>query len=596
MGHTRPTGVILSPNLNSVNSDLPDSRQFSHNAAIFALGEGPERLGADVPGTRQRSKPGRHPHAEVPLGAVRSPCDSGVIQGATAPPRAQTEVERWVLAASILGSSMAFIDGTVVNVALPVLQEALGATATQVQWVVEGYMLTLSALLLLGGALADKLGRRRIFTLGAGLFVAASAACGLAPDIHWLIAARVVQGLGGALLIPTSLALLGACFPPERRGRAIGKWSAFSSAAAGVGPVLGGWLVQLGSWRWVFWINLPIGAATLAITWLRVPESRAQDARHLDWAGACLATLGLGGLVFGLLEAPRLGLESPFIVAALAGGSLILGAFVWIEARTPEPMVPLDLFRSRTFSGANLLTLLLYAALGATFFFLPFDLIQVHGYTPAEAGAALLPLIVLLSLLSGWAGRLVDRYGARPPLILGPLIAALGFGLLGIAGTSGSYWTTFFPGVVVLGLGMAITVAPLTTTVMAAAGPERAGLASGINNAVSRTASLLAIAVYGIAAYVRFASALARRLDALGVPPEVRRALAEEQRKLAAATVPPTLPAELRTTLRAAIAESFVDAFRLLALVSAGLAVVSALIAWSLIGKSGEEPGGPHRG
>jgi EmrB/QacA subfamily drug resistance transporter len=500
-------------------------------------------------------------------------------------------VERWVLAASILGSSMAFIDGTVVNVALPVLQQALGATATQVQWVVEGYMVTLSALLLLGGALADKLGRRRIFALGTGLFVAASAACGLAPDIHWLIAARVVQGLGGALLIPTSLALLGACFPPERRGRAIGKWSALSAAAAGVGPVLGGWLVQLGSWRWVFWINLPIGAATIAITWLKVPESRDQDARHLDWAGACLATLGLGGVVFGLLEAPRLGFESPFIVAALVGGSLSLGAFVWIEAHTPGPMVPLDLFRSRTFTGANLLTLLLYAALGATFFFLPFDLIQVHRYTPAQAGAALLPLIVLMSLLSGWAGRLVDRYGARPPLILGPLIAGLGFGLLGIPGTSGSYWTTFFPAVVVFGLGMSITVAPLTTTVMAAAGPDRAGLASGINNAVSRTASLLAIAVYGIVAYQRFAGALAHRLDGLGVSPQVRRALAEEQRKLAAAMVPPTLPAELRTTLRAAIAESFVDAFRLLALLSAGLAVVSALIAWSLIGKSGEQPG-----
>jgi EmrB/QacA subfamily drug resistance transporter len=497
-----------------------------------------------------------------------------------------------VLAASILGSSMAFIDGTVVNVALPVLQESLSATATQVQWVVEGYMLSLAALLLLGGALADKVGRRLIFALGVTLFVGASVACGLAPNIQWLIAARTVQGLGGALLVPTSLALLGAGFPQERRGRAIGKWSGFSAAAAGIGPVLGGWLVQAGSWRWVFWLNLPIGAATLAITWRRIPESRAPVNRRLDLLGACLATLGLGGVVFGLLEGPRWGLGHPLIVAALAGGALILGAFVWVEGRSPEPMVPLDLFRSRTFSGTNILTLLLYAALGGMLFFLPFDLIQVHRYTPAAAGAALLPLIALLSLLSGWAGRLVDRYGARGPLVVGPLIAGLGFSLLGMPGDSGSYWTTFFPGVTVLGLGMAITVAPLTTTVMAAVGPERAGLASGINNAVSRTASLLAVAVYGLAAYQRFAAALDQRVEGLGVSPEVRQVLSEERRKLAAASIPSSLPPELRANLRAAIADSFVDAFRLLSLLSAGLAVASAVIAWLLI-RPGE--GEKHR-
>jgi EmrB/QacA subfamily drug resistance transporter len=520
------------------------------------------------------------------LTAVRTPCDAGEVEGAAPNEPAQRSAESWVLAASILGSSMAFIDGTVVNVALPVLQASLGATATQVQWVVEGYLLSLAALLLLGGSLADKLGRRRIFALGVALFAAASLGCGLAPDIQWLIAARAIQGLGGALLVPTSLALLGACFPAERRGRAIGKWSGFSAAAAGVGPVVGGWLVQAGSWRWVFWLNLPIGLATLAITWRKVPESRAPGARGLDWLGAGLATLGLGGVVFGLLEAPRFGLGHPVIITALATGALILGAFVWAEGQSAHPMVPLELFRSRTFSGANLLTFLLYAALGGTLFFLPFNLIQVHGYSPAEAGAALLPLITLLSLLSGWAGRLADRYGARRPLIVGPLIAALGFGLLGMPGTGGNYWSTFFPGATVLGLGMAITVAPLTTTVMTTAGPERAGLASGINNAVSRTASLLAVAVYGIVAFERFAGALARRLDELGVSPAVRRILAEEQRKLAAATIPASLPQGLRTALRAAIGEAFVDAFRLLSVLSAALAVASAVIAWLLISGS----------
>lgn len=529
--------------------------------------------------------PNTNPYRDGPLVAVRTPCDSGEIEGAAPPRQAPRAAEPWVLAASILGSSMAFIDGTVVNVALPVLQQSLDATATQVQWVVESYMLSLAALLLLGGALADKLGRRRIFALGIAMFAGASAACGVAPSIQWLIAARTVQGLGGALLVPTSLALLGAGFPADRRGRAIGKWSAFSAAAAGIGPVLGGWLVQAGSWRWVFWLNLPIGAATLAITWRRVPESRAPGNRRLDLPGACLATLGLGSLVFGLLEAPRFGLDHPVIIAALVAGALVLGAFVWVEAHSHEPMVPPDLFDSRTFSGANILTLLLYAALGGMLFFLPFDLIQVHGYTPAAAGAALLPLIALLSLLSSWAGRLVDRYGARGPLVAGPLIAALGFALLGIPAASGNYWMTFFPGVIVLGLGMAITVAPLTTTVMAAAGRERAGLASGINNAVSRTASLLAVAVYSLAAYQRFAGALAGRLDALGISPEVRRVMAEERRKLAAATVPASLPRELQRMLRAAIADSFVDAFRLLSLLSAGLAVASAVIAWFLIGR-----------
>jgi EmrB/QacA subfamily drug resistance transporter len=498
-------------------------------------------------------------------------------------------VERWVLAASVLGSSMAFIDGTVVNVALPVLQRALGATATEVQWVVEGYALCLAALLLTGGALADKVGRRRIFAFGVALFAAASVGCASAPTIHWLIAARAIQGLGAALLVPTSLALLGAGFPEERRGRAIGRWSAFSAAAGGVGPVLGGWLIQVASWRWVFWINVPIAVATLFITLRWVPESRDERAHRLDLPGAALATLGLGGLVFGLLEGPRLGIGNPAIVAALGGGVLLLAGFVVVEKRSPAPMVPLDLFRNRTFAGANLLTLLLYAALGGTFFFVPFDLIQVHGYSPAAAGAAMLPLILLLSVLSGWAGRLADRYGVRAPLVIGPLIAGAGFALLAMPGASGPYWTTFFPGMVVLGLGMSGTVAPLTTAVMTSVGSERAGVASGINNAVSRTAGLLAIALFGLVAYQRFGSSLLRRLDALGVPPEVRELLARERGKLAAAVLPPSLPEALRRRLEQAIDLAFVDTFRLIMLLAAALAVAAAAIAWRMIG-GGKSP------
>ncbi|MEO8089391.1 MAG: MFS transporter [Gemmatimonadales bacterium] len=507
-----------------------------------------------------------------------------MTQSATAAPNPR--VERWVLAASILGSTMAFIDGTVVNVALPVLQEALGATAAEVQWVVESYALVMAALLLLGGALGDKLGRRRVFATGVALFALASASCALAPDIGWLILGRVVQGLGAALLVPGSLALIGAGIPAERRGAAIGRWSAVSAAAAGIGPLLGGWLVQAGSWRAIFWLNIPIAAVTLFTTLRHVPESRDPHARHLDWTGSGLVTLGLGGVVFGLLEAPRFGFGHPLIIAALLVGVLLLIAFLLVEARSIQPMMPLDLFRSRTFRGANLLTLLLYAALGATLYFLPFDLIQVHHYPPAAAGAALVPLIVLISVLSGWAGRLADRYGARPLLMAGPVIAALGFALLALPGTSGDYWTTFFPGIAVLGLGMAVTVAPLTTTVMGAVDPERAGLASGINNTVSRTGSLLSIAVLGIAAYQRFNQALGQGLNAIGVPPEVQQLLADERRKLAAAVVPPSVPAAFRPAIRAAIESSFVDAFRLVMLLSAALALGAALCAWLLIGSA----------
>jgi EmrB/QacA subfamily drug resistance transporter len=478
---------------------------------------------------------------------------------------------------------MAFIDGTVVNVALPVLQQALGASAIEMQWVVESYALVLAALLLLGGALADKVGRRRIFSTGVGLFGAASIACALSPNTTWLIVARAVQGLGGALLIPNSLALLGASIPPDRRGRAIGKWSALSAAAAGVGPVLGGWLIQVASWRWVFWINVPIAAATLIITRRWVPESRDPKARHLDLPGAALATLGLGGLVFGLLESPRLGFGDPAILIGLVGGVLMLGAFVRVEERSHEPMVPLDLFRSRTFTGANILTLLLYAALGGTFFFLPFNLIQVHHYSPSAAGAAMFPLIVLMTLLSGRSGRMADRYGVRRFLTFGPLIAGAGFALLAVPDTGGSYWTTFFPGMVVLGLGISATVAPLTTTVMTCFGPERAGVASGINNAVSRTAALLAIAVFGIIAYSRFGSSLSQALSRLGVPSEIRAMLWRERGKLAALPIPQSVPPHLRRGLEQAVDAAFVDAFRAIMLSAAGLAAGAALVAWLMI-------------
>jgi EmrB/QacA subfamily drug resistance transporter len=504
----------------------------------------------------------------------------------------------WVLTATILASSMAFIDSTAVNVALPALQRDLGATVAGVQWVVEGYALLLAALILVGGALGDSYGRRAMFGAGVALFALASAACGLAPGIGWLIAARCLQGASAALLVPGSLAILSATFPPERRGRAIGTWSGFSGITASAGPLLGGWLIDHGSWRWVFFINLPLAAAVLALVFLRVPESRDLEASpRVDWAGAALATLGLAGVTYGLIELPERGAAHAWALLALAAGVVALGGFVVVEARSGSPMMPLDLFRSRVFAGANLLTLFLYAALGGALFFLPFNLIQVQGYTATAAGAALLPFIVLMFLLSRWAGGLVDRYGARLPLIVGPAVAAAGLALFALpgAGAGAGYWGSFFPAVVVLGLGMAVSVAPLTTTVMGAVPVRHAGLASGINNAVARVASLLAVAAFGLAVLGAFERGLDRRLARLELPPGARAAIAAQRLKLAAAQVPGDLDAGARARARRAIAESFVDGFRLSTLLGAALALLSAAAAALTIdGRAAAPPRAPR--
>ena len=358
----------------------------------------------------------------------------------------------WVLVATILASSMAFIDGTVVNVALPALQAALHATVEDMQWVVEAYALLLACLLLLGGSLGDIFGRRRVFLCGVVLFALASAGCGLAASIRWLIVARGLQGIGAAFLVPGSLSLISASFPDEERGRAIGTWSGFTAITAAIGPVLGGSLIEHASWRWVFFINLPLAILVVAIALFRVPESRNEGAsRKLDWPGAVLVTLGLGGITFALIEAPggpgRAGYPGT-LAAWLAGmaGVLALAGFVWVEAKSAAPMVSLRLFRSRSFSGANLLTFFLYASLSGMLFFLPLDLIQVQHYSAVQAGAALLPLILLIFALSRWSGGLVARYGARLPLTIGSLVAAAGYGLFLLPGVGSSYVTAFSAG------------------------------------------------------------------------------------------------------------------------------------------------------
>ncbi|MGC2697887.1 MAG: MFS transporter [Candidatus Angelobacter sp.] len=514
---------------------------------------------------------------------MKLPCDDAVMQAAYADAPCQPDSRPWVLFAAILGSSMAFIDSTVVNVALPVLQTSLNASVVDVQWVVEAYALFLGALILVGGSLGDLLGRRKVFLAGVAIFTLASLACGLATSVRQLIIARMVQGAGAAFLTPGSLALIGASFDGEERGRAIGLWSGFTAITTGLGPVFGGWLIQHASWRWAFLINLPLAATVIVVSLRHVPESRRPGVDRIDWPGALLATLGLGGVVYGLVESPVLGWRHPLVWGALLAGVAGLLFFLRVEADSSSPMVPFRLFRSRTFSGANLLTFFLYAAIGIFFFLLPLNLIQVQGYSPAAAGAAGLPFILLMFALSRWSGGLVARYGPGKPLILGPLISAVGFALFAVPSMAGSYWSTFFPAYVVLGLGMAITVPPLTTVVMQAVDSGHAGAASGINNAVARIAGLLAIAVLGVVMLVAFRTHLHHSLSQLALPQNVVQEIEANEIKLAALPLPAGIDSDTAATLKTAINRAFLFGFRVVLLICSGLAVVAAILARLLI-------------
>jgi EmrB/QacA subfamily drug resistance transporter len=425
------------------------------------------------------------------------PCEAEAIRaarGATCTVRQQC----WVLAATILASTISFVDESVVNVALPAIGRDLSASPASLQWVINAYTLCLAAFLLVGGAAGDRLGRRRVFIAGVALFGAASLGCGLSREIAQLIVARAVQGAGAALLIPCSLAIIGAAFAENERGRAIGTWAGFSAIAAAIGPLLGGWIVDHLAWQTIFFINPVLCLVALWIAWRHLAESTDPEApAGIDWRGALLAFGGLAGVAFGLIALPDTGWRDPTTAATLAGGAILLAIFVWHEGRTSAPMMPLGLFRSATFSGVNALTLLLYGALGGAFFLLPFDLISVHGYSATMAGAVFLPFTAIMAGLSRWSGGLLDRVGARLPLVAGPAVVAGGFVLFALGGPETSYAMAFLLPVSIVGLGMAVTVAPLTTTVIAAVPGHQAGVASGINNAVSSVASLFAIAAFG---------------------------------------------------------------------------------------------------
>lgn len=399
-----------------------------------------------------------------------------------------------MLTATVLGSGMAFLDSTVVTVALPAMGRELGAGLSGLQWIVNGYMVTLAALILLSGSLSDRFGRVRLFGIGVVVFALASALCAAAPTLEWMVAGRVVQGIGGALLTPGSLAILQAGFRHDDRARAIGAWSGLTGTAGAVGPFLGGWLVQIGDWRLIFLLNLPLAVAVLLIAWFKLPESRDPGAAgRLDPGGAVTAVVALGGVTYALIQWGVDGV-TPVVLGAAGVGVLALVAFGLIEARSRAPMLPLDIFRSLPFTVVNAATVAIYGALGTFMFLLVLYLQEVAGYSPVAAGAASLPVTVLMLVLSSRSGALASRIGPRPQLVLGPVLLAIGFVLLSRLGADAPYLTGVLPAMLLIAVGLAATVAPLTATVLAAAPESRAGLASGVNNAVARTAQLIGVA------------------------------------------------------------------------------------------------------
>jgi EmrB/QacA subfamily drug resistance transporter len=511
---------------------------------------------------------------------MKQPCDEAIVRAGTPGAPCAEKSRPWVLAATILGSSMVFIDGTVVNVALPALQSSLHATVVDVQWVIESYGLFLSALILVGGALGDSLGRRAMFLLGVAAFAVASAGCGVASSIRSLVLWRSAQGIAAAFLVPGSLAIISASFDEKSRGRAIGTWSGYTTMTTALGPVLGGWLIEHASWHWVFFINIPLATLVLLFSFWRVPESRSSKARTVDWLGAAIATLAFAALVYGFLESAVLGWTHPRVMGGLILGFVSLVLFVLVENNVATPMVPMKLFKSASFSGANLVTLCFYAALGIFFFLFPLNLIQIQKYSATAAGAAVLPMIVLIFFLSRWSGGLVARYGPKTPLMAGPLIAAGGFLLFAVPGVRTHYWSELFPAFIVLGLGVAISVAPLTTVVMNSVEQERAGTASGINNAVARVAGVLAVAVLGVVILAAFAHSLRQALAGLNLSADIVHQLESNAARLGSLDAPSAADPQTQAAIRTAVAEAFVFGFRLIMLVCAGLAIASAAVAW----------------
>ena len=492
-----------------------------------------------------------------------------------------------VLIATIMAPSMVFMVSTALSVALPAIQHDLGATGADLIWIVNAYSLLQAAFIFLSGSFGDHYGRKRVYLIGIVIFAVASLVCAITDSAEVLIFARALQGVGSGMMITCSLAIVAAFFFHHRRSWSIGVWSGFTMLISGAGPILGGWLTEIGMWRMIFLINIPLSLAAIVILVIYVPESYDEEApKELDISGTFLSTMALMLSGFFCIEGPRRGFDDPLVLLSGAAAVAILPAFIWIEGHSDHPMMPLNLFRSRTFTGANTLTLLLYGAMNSVLFFLPLSLIQVQGYSAAAVGFALLPMTVLMVALSFVMSRVIDRYGPRLPLILGPALISVSFVMLAaLQPESGqdSYWTTLFPAICLFGTGMGVTLAPLTTAVMASVDEHHAGMASGLNNTVSRSAQVLAIAVMGGIALVLFKQTLLSDPTVTALPADARALLSAESVRLAETALPATLTPMEQSNLKSLIRGTFSGTLSVIMLIAAGLSLLSGLLAALLI-------------
>jgi len=490
-----------------------------------------------------------------------------------------------ILTATILASGMAFLDGSVVGIAVPTIQAKLNATITGIQWIVNGYTLMLCSLILISGALGDKFGRKKIFIYGIGLFIISSYLCSISQSINQLVIFRIIQGIGGAMMVPGSLSIINIAFEEHNRGYAIGVWSGFAGGVGALAPLLGGWLVQTFGWPSVFYINIPLGIIALLLAFKYIPETRDNESTQIDILGAFLIFLSLLGIAWGLISVSDLGWNNPAIAISLVGGITAFIFFIIVQKKSKHPLVPFNIFNSSLVVGANLATLFLYFALSGVIFFLVLNLQQVQHYSPIIAGLAMLPTILLITFLSGVGGKVADKIGPRLPMILGPLVVAIGMTILAFSGTHANYFTQIFPGLILFGLGMSFVIAPLTKSALAVEG-KYSGAASGINNAVARIAGLLAIALLGLIVVSLFEGHLSHTINSLSMKNSMKEQIMIQQDKLAGIEIPHNFDMQTKNEIQNAIDTSFVYGFRWAMGITALLAFLSSVTSFLLIPKT----------